>query len=97
MTQKYGRFAWRCPHCYKDFVKDTPQGLGLAKENHLRMHRAPLKPHTVEYIKRDYKQYPEGLCSEMCGDCMNCPLPEIMRGECIQAQQDEKGFDTGKP
>lgn len=28
-----------CPVCGKDLVKDTPQGLGIAKENHTRVHR----------------------------------------------------------
>jgi hypothetical protein len=39
MTQKYGRYEWTCPLCHKVFTKDTPQGLGLAKENHQRGHR----------------------------------------------------------
>ena len=45
MTQRYGTFRWTCPTCGKEFVKDTPQGLGLAKENHMRTHKCD-----VEYI-----------------------------------------------
>ena len=37
------------------------------------------------FIRRDYEQYPEGICGEMCGDCMNCPLPENMRAGCVQS------------
>lgn len=92
--QRYGRYSWTCPHCKKLFEKDTPQGLGLAKENHLRTHRVPI--HTVEYIPRDYEQYPEGICGEMQGSCMNCPLPENMRGDCIAAQSNNPGIDTGR-
>jgi len=36
---KYGRFQWTCPLCGYFVVKDTKQGLGVAKENHLRKHR----------------------------------------------------------
>jgi len=30
---------WRCPNCDKGFYKTTPQGLGMARENHMRKHR----------------------------------------------------------
>ncbi len=39
MSQKRGIFRWLCPVCGKEIVKDTPQGLGIAKENHMRVHR----------------------------------------------------------
>ena len=78
MTQVYGHFGWTCRRCGKHFEKNTPQGLGLAKENHRRSHR-------IKFIRRDYEQYPEGICGEMCGDCMNCPLPENMRAGCVQS------------
>ena len=31
-------YTWVCKHCGKIFVKDTKQGLGLARSNHLRKH-----------------------------------------------------------
>lgn len=39
MPVKWGKFAWDCPVCSMHFEKDTKQGLGMAKENHLRKHR----------------------------------------------------------
>jgi hypothetical protein len=35
------KYEWTCPYhnCRKHFEKGTPQGLGMAKENHMRMHR----------------------------------------------------------
>jgi len=87
--QRYGRYSWTCPHCKKLFEKDTPQGLGLAKENHLRKHRAPLHP---VWVERDYEQYPEGICGEMQGDCKNCPLPANMRHGCLEAQNNSGGI-----
>ena len=27
---------WTCPRCERDFLKSTPQGLGMAKSNHKR-------------------------------------------------------------
>lgn len=99
MTQIRGTFRWTCPHCSKPFVRDTPQGLGLTKSNHLRKHgintgdakseadlqrviRADAKKMRKKYVPRNYEQYPEEICGEMGGDCMNCPLPPEMRGEC---------------
>lgn len=38
MTQKYGNYSWICPYCNQLIKKDTPQGLGIAKSNHLRKH-----------------------------------------------------------
>lgn len=29
---------WKCPYCDYVVRKATPQGLGMAKENHLRKH-----------------------------------------------------------
>jgi hypothetical protein len=48
MAQKYGRFEWTCPVCKKHFEKNTPQGLGLAKENHMRVHYPTSHYHTLE-------------------------------------------------
>lgn len=84
MAQKYGRFSWACPHCLYTVTKDTPQGLGLAKSNHLRLHSPP--PHPI-WVDRDYEQFPEELCGEMHGDCMNCPLPANMRRLCNIKEQ----------
>lgn len=53
MTQRYGTFRWACPTCGKEFVKDTPQGLGLAKENHWRIHFVRDEPCETEYILDD--------------------------------------------
>jgi len=88
--------SWTCPRCGYHVSKDGKPALGMARSNHLRKHAVPIQPRPVEYIKRDYEQYPEGLCGDMGGDCRNCPLPEVMRGECVQGQREEKGFDTGK-
>ena len=32
------KYYWKCHYCQKNFVKNTPQGLGLARSNHLRKH-----------------------------------------------------------
>lgn len=88
-------YSWTCPHCGANFTKAGKPALGMARENHLRKHRVPLPPRP-EYIPRDYDQYPEGICGDMAGDCMNCPLPENMRGECCQKDDKGPGYDTGK-
>jgi len=36
---KYGKFKWKCPYCEYHVTKDTKQGCGLARSNHLRKHR----------------------------------------------------------
>lgn len=46
--QKYGIFHWECKHCGRVFNKDTPQGLAMAKENHMRVHRPKIHPHPYE-------------------------------------------------
>lgn len=38
-TSEQLSWYWSCPACGKEFFKDTPQGLGLARENHFRKHR----------------------------------------------------------
>jgi hypothetical protein len=39
MTRKFGRYFWACPICSFRTEKNTPQGMELAKSNHLRKHR----------------------------------------------------------
>lgn len=84
---------WTCPHCGKTIEKITPQGLGIAKSNHLRKHAVPLPPRP-DYIDRDYDKYPRDLCHRMKGTCKNCPLPANMRGSCVEEDKKEKGYDT---
>jgi len=31
-------YRWTCSTCGKTFQKNTPQGLGMARENHMRKH-----------------------------------------------------------
>jgi len=33
-----GLYYWKCGRCYKRFKKTTPQGIGMARANHLRKH-----------------------------------------------------------
>lgn len=35
---EYLPYVWDCPFCGTIIRKDTPQGLGMAKNNHLRKH-----------------------------------------------------------
>lgn len=71
--------SWNCPHCDYSVSKDRASALGMARSNHMRKHQKPIHP---VWISRDYEQYPESLCGDMGGDCMNCPLPANMRFEC---------------
>jgi len=38
-----GKYRWTCPICKKSFGKDTPQGLGITKSNHMRKHTTVLR------------------------------------------------------
>ena len=31
-------YRWTCSICNKTFTKGTPQGLGMARQNHMRKH-----------------------------------------------------------
>lgn len=33
---KDGYYYWKCRRCGKRFYKSTPQGIGIARSNHLR-------------------------------------------------------------
>ena len=34
----HGNYIWKCPYCDFITIKNTPQGRGLAKSNHMRVH-----------------------------------------------------------
>lgn len=59
MAQKYGRFSWQCRHCNKVITKDTPQGLGLAKSNHMRGHQKKWAKESQEAAERAHELLPE--------------------------------------
>ncbi len=87
--------SWTCPHCGESFTKDRASSLGMARSNHLRKHAISIAPRP-EYIPRDYEHYPEEICDDMGGDCMNCPVPPNMRGMCCTKDENGPGYDTGK-
>ena len=71
--------SWTCPTCGAHFDKDRASALGMARSNHMRKHQKPIHP---VWIPRNYEQYPEEICGEMNGDCINCPVPANMRFDC---------------
>lgn len=69
MVQKYGRFSWQCRHCHKVITKDTPQGLGLAKSNHMRGHQKKWFKESQEALHK--KQAEDGEMTHIC--TRDCP------------------------
>ena len=82
MSQIYGEFKWRCPQCGKTIIKDTPQGLGLAKSNHSRHGNCEMETSdtlTGKETCMDWQDREAKARLEMCRGCDNLKIREQAR------------------